>query len=93
MGTITKCPDCGKLIALIFSLHVCTPKKKKYTPKLIGYIVRSKQNRSMILCTNGEWHHENIVGPGCDYGAKLYKTKARAAKVRGGKVIIEEQWA
>jgi hypothetical protein len=29
MGKITKCPDCGKLIALIFPLHDCKPKGAK----------------------------------------------------------------
>lgn len=64
-----------------------------YKAKLIGYIVRSKANPAMILCTNGEWHWEGAVGPACDYGAKLYKTRRNAAKVRGGEVVIEEQWA
>src|SRR5215510_8405583 len=29
MGTVTKCPDCGKIIALIFPLHDCKPREKK----------------------------------------------------------------
>ena len=63
-----------------------------YKAKLVGYIVRSKTNPAMILCTNGEWHSEGIVGPGHDFGAKLYKTRKGAEKVRGGEVIVEEQW-
>jgi hypothetical protein len=53
-----------------------------------GYIVRSLINRALILCTNGEWKPENMVGPG-GFDAKVYKTKAGALKVRGGNVIVE----
>ena len=60
--------------------------------KMIGYIVRSKTNPTMILCTNGEWHWDGIVGPGGQYSAKLYKTQKGAGRVRGGEVIVEAQW-
>lgn len=29
MGSVGRCPECGKLIAYIFPLHDCTPKKSK----------------------------------------------------------------
>lgn len=54
-----------------------------------GFIVRSKQNPHLILCTNGEFLWEYHCGPGHEVGAKIYKTESRAKKVRGGEVIVE----
>jgi len=53
------------------------------------YIVRSKVNPALILCTNGEFLPEQQVGPG-GYSAKLYKTRKGAEVVRSGDVIVEE---
>lgn len=54
------------------------------------YIVRSAINRSLILCTDGEFHAECFIGPGTDLEAKIYKTRRNAEKVRGGYQIIVE---
>lgn len=57
------------------------------------YIVRSAINPSLILCTNGEFIYEGVIGPGSDIGAKIYKTRRNAEKVRGGYQIIVEEVA
>lgn len=54
----------------------------------MSYIVRSKLNPKLILCTNGDWMPESMVGPG-GYSAKVYKTEAGAKRVRDGHVIVE----
>ena len=55
-----------------------------------AYIVRSAINPSLILCTNGEFLYEGVIGPGHDIGAKTFKTRRNAEKVRGGyKIIVE----
>lgn len=56
-----------------------------------GYIVRSAINPSLVLCTNGEFLAEGFFGPGHDIGAKIYKTRRNAEKVRGGYQIIVEE--
>lgn len=53
-----------------------------------GFICRSHINPALILCTDGDWHPEMQMGPG-SWRAKVYKTEAGAAKVRGGAVIVE----
>jgi hypothetical protein len=54
------------------------------------YIVRSEINPSLILCTDGEFKWEGIIGPGTENSAKVYKTRRNAEKVRGGyKIIVE----
>lgn len=54
------------------------------------YIVRSEINPALILCTDGEFHAEGFFGPGHEIGAKIYKTRRNAEKVRGGyKIIVE----
>lgn len=53
------------------------------------FICRSKVNPKLILCTNGDWMSENLVGPG-GYAAKVYKTRKGAERVRDGNVIVEE---
>jgi hypothetical protein len=55
------------------------------------YIVRSAINKSLILCTNGEFHAECFMGPGTQLCAKVYKTRRNAEKVRGGYQIIVEE--
>lgn len=57
------------------------------------YIVRSAINPSLILCTNGEFLYEGVIGPGTDIAAKTYKTRRNAEKVRGGYQIIVEEAA
>jgi hypothetical protein len=57
------------------------------------YIVRSAINPSLILCTNGEFIYEGVIGPGHDIAAKVYKTRRNAEKVRGGYQIIVEEAA
>jgi 3-deoxy-D-arabino-heptulosonate 7-phosphate (DAHP) synthase len=52
------------------------------------YIVRSAINPNLILCTNGEFIYEGVIGPGHDIGAKAYKTRRNAEKARGGYQII-----
>jgi len=59
--------------------------------KQTEYIVRSAINRSLILCTNGEFVYEGCVGPGTEMQAKTYKTRRNAEKVRGGYQIIVEE--
>jgi hypothetical protein len=54
------------------------------------FIVRSAINPSLILCTNGEFIYEGVIGPGTDIAAKTYKTRRNAEKVRGGYQIIVE---
>lgn len=53
------------------------------------YIVRSKKNPKLILCTDGEFHYENYVGPN-GYCAKLYKTKGGAERSCNAKPVIVE---
>jgi hypothetical protein len=55
-----------------------------------GYIVRSKINPHLILCTNNEFIYEECIGPGHKLGAKIYKRRSAAEKVLGGEVIVEE---
>lgn len=64
----------------------------------MSFIVRSKINPKLILCTNGEFMTEALVGPvgftvrGTaikGYAAKVYKTRRGAEAVRGGQVIVE----
>lgn len=55
-----------------------------------GYIVRSTINRALVLCTNGEFMADGFFGPGHDIGAKIYKSRKAAEKVRGGyKIAVE----
>jgi hypothetical protein len=54
------------------------------------FIVRSTINPALILCTDGEFHAECFVGPGCDLSAKIYKTRRNAEKVRNGYQITVE---
>lgn len=58
-----------------------------------GYIVRSAINPKLVLCTNGEFLGEGFFGPGHNIGAKVYKTKRGAEKVRGGFQIIVEPYS
>lgn len=53
------------------------------------FICRSKVNPKLILCTNGDWLPEPMVGPG-GFSAKVYKTRRGAERVRNGDVIVEE---
>lgn len=55
-----------------------------------GYLVRSKINSALILCTDGEFHAECFIGPGTELSAKIYKTRRNAEKVRGGYQITVE---
>jgi hypothetical protein len=58
------------------------------------YIVRSAINPALVLCTNGDFLAEGFFGPGHDIGARIYKTRARAEKVRGGyQITVEEEEA
>lgn len=57
--------------------------------KLSGFIARSNLNTKYILCTNGQFEHEDYIGPGTKLCAKVYKTEAGAQKVRGGSVVVE----
>jgi len=54
------------------------------------FIVRSKLNPRLVLCTNRDWLPDTELGPGKDYSAKIYKTRVRAEKVRDGRVLVEE---
>jgi hypothetical protein len=54
------------------------------------YIVRSAINPALILCTDGEFRYEGVIGPGTDIAARVYKTRRNAEKVRGGYQIIVE---
>jgi len=69
----------------------------------IGYIVRSTVGDGHpnmpagykcrhYLCTNGEFIHEDFIGPGTRYAAKIYKTKAGASRVRDGRNIEVEEY-
>lgn len=55
------------------------------------YIVRSAINPAMILCTDEQFHPEMFIGPAQRWGAKIYKTRTGAEKVRGGQQIIVEE--
>lgn len=35
MSALVRCPRCGKLIALIFPMHYCKPKKKKRKERVL----------------------------------------------------------
>jgi hypothetical protein len=50
-----------------------------------GFIARSAINKSMILCTNNEFHHESNVGAAVvgGWGAKVFKTEKGAINARG----------
>jgi len=55
-----------------------------------GYIVRSTINPALVLCTNGEFEADGFYGPGHNIGAKIYKSRKWAEKVRGGyKIAVE----
>ena len=56
--------------------------------KVKNLIVRSKRNPNLVLCTNGEFMPETMMGPG-GYSAQTYKTHAGASRVRSGEVIVE----
>lgn len=56
-----------------------------------GFIVRSKTNPTLILCTNNEFKYQDVVGAG-GYSAKVYKTQSGAEKARNGKGIIVEKY-
>jgi hypothetical protein len=56
---------------------------------LKGYIARSTNNAKYIYCTNGQFEHEDYVGPGTRRSARVYKTRGGAEKVRGGTVTVE----
>ena len=56
---------------------------------LKGYIARSNLNSKYVYCTNGEFEHEDYVGPGTNKSARVYKTRGGAAKGRGGAVTAE----
>jgi hypothetical protein len=49
----------------------------------ITYIVRGAINPKMILCTDGEFHVESLIGPG-GWSAKVYKTEAGAKRHNPG---------
>ena len=53
------------------------------------FICRSDVKPKLILCTNGDWLPEPMVGPG-GFKAKVYKTRRGAERVRDGHVIVEE---
>lgn len=67
----------------------------------MAYIVRSKVNPKLVLCTNGEFEPEDLIGPVNlnprtghlirGYTAKVYKTRRGAEKVRNGEMIIVEE--
>lgn len=57
--------------------------------KITGWIARSNLNSKYILCTNGQFEHEDYIGPGTKLCARVYKLKANAEKVRGGAVTVE----
>ena len=52
------------------------------------YIIRSRHNTGLILCTNGDFMAASLVGPG-GYAALTFKTKAGAEKraARRGDVV------
>jgi hypothetical protein len=62
----------------------------KNTTNEAGFIVRSAINPALVLCDDGEFHAEGFFGPGHDIGAKVYKTRRGAEKVRGGYQITVE---
>jgi hypothetical protein len=54
------------------------------------YIVRSTINPALVLCTNEEFMADGFYGPGHDIGAKFYKSRKAAEKVRGGyKITVD----
>lgn len=53
----------------------------------VRYLVRSAHNPSLVFCTDGEFHHQDYIGPGTRKSAKLYRTERGAAAVRGGHMI------
>lgn len=63
MGMITKCPDCGKLIALRFPVHNCTPKEKKM-PRKYWYTRSSREDKiSWLLKNQNLWEGWSYCGP------------------------------
>lgn len=56
--------------------------------KSTGYIVRSKQNPVLILCTDGEFHTDTLIGPGRDLSAKVYKTTSGVKRAMGDRKVI-----
>lgn len=58
-----------------------------------GYIIRSRLNPKMILCTDGEFHAEIQVGPG-GWCAKVYKTERGARNAHHGlNVDVHLEWS
>lgn len=53
--------------------------------KVAGYIVRSATNTRNILCLDGEFYDESLVGVG-QRSAKVFKRETNARKVRDGAV-------
>lgn len=56
----------------------------------VRYLVRSQLNAKLVLCTNGEFIHEDYIGPGTNYAARLYKTQRGALAVRNGQVLVSK---
>jgi len=44
-----------------------------------GYVIRGRINAKLILCTDGEFHIESLVGPG-GWCAKVYKLRSNAVR-------------
>jgi hypothetical protein len=53
--------------------------------EIAGYLVRSTTNARNILCVDGEFYDESLVGVGRRAG-RVFKTERNALRVRGGAV-------
>jgi hypothetical protein len=53
------------------------------------YLIRSRVNPALVLCTDGEFHAEVQVGPG-GWCAKIYKTERGADASAAGRGTVEE---
>lgn len=52
MGRVTNCPDCGKIIALIFPMHNCSPtpnfKKQKREERKLEKDLKGKREKTRL---------------------------------------------
>jgi len=76
MGSVVKCPICGKLIALVFPLHDCTPTEKN--------MIRENMSLATIA---GLWAQEKPLYAQKVIDGRIVRNKIYGLRMkRGGKI-------